>query len=44
MPWPVYRNMTDEDLKAIFAYLKTIPPVSNHVPDPVPPDEVAKIK
>ena len=35
MPWPVYRNFTDEDLKAIFAYLRTIPPVSNHVPDPV---------
>ena len=35
MPWPVYRNMTDDDLKAIFAYLKTIPPVSNHVPDPI---------
>jgi len=35
MPWPVYRNMTDADLKAIFAYLKTIPALSNKVPDPV---------
>ena len=35
MPWPVYRNFTDADLKAIFAYLKSIPPVSNHVPDPI---------
>ena len=35
MPWPVYRNFTDEDLKAIFAYLRTIPPVKNHVPDPI---------
>jgi mono/diheme cytochrome c family protein len=35
MPWPVYRNMTDADLKAVFAYLKTIPAVSNKVPDPV---------
>jgi hypothetical protein len=35
MPWPVYRNFTDDDLKAVFAYLKTIPPVKNHVPDPV---------
>ena len=45
MPWPVYRNFTDEDLKAIFAYLRTIPPVSNHVPDPViapPPPAAAK--
>jgi hypothetical protein len=35
MPWPVYRNLTDDDLKAVFAYLKTIPPVKNHVPDPI---------
>jgi hypothetical protein len=27
--------MTDADLKAIFAYLRTIPAVSNKVPDPV---------
>jgi cytochrome c553 len=31
MPWPVYRNMTDEDLKSIYAYLKTLPPVNNVV-------------
>jgi cytochrome c553 len=39
MPWPAYRNLTDEDLKSIFAYLKTVPPVTNHVPDsePAPP-------
>jgi len=35
MPWPVYRNFTDEDLKAIFAYLKSIPPITNHVPEPI---------
>lgn len=34
MPWPVYRNFTDEDLKAIFAYLRTLPPVEN-TPPPV---------
>jgi cytochrome c553 len=37
MPWPMYRNLSDEDLKAIFAYLKSIPPIKNKVPDPVPP-------
>jgi mono/diheme cytochrome c family protein len=31
MPWSYFRNMTDEDLKAIFAYLKTVPPVRHHV-------------
>ncbi len=35
MPWFVYKNMTDQDLKAIFAYLKTIKPVNNAVPNPV---------
>lgn len=34
MPWFVYKNLTDEDLKSIFAYLKTIPPVKNVVPAP----------
>lgn len=31
MPWWVFRNMTDEDLKSIFAYLKTVKPVHNRV-------------
>jgi hypothetical protein len=30
--------LTDEDLKAIYAYLRSIPPVRNQVPDPIPPD------
>jgi hypothetical protein len=25
MPWPIYRNMTDDDLRAIYEYLKAIP-------------------
>ena len=33
MPWPGISKMTDDDLKAVFAYLKSVPPVSNHVPD-----------
>jgi hypothetical protein len=35
MPAHVFRNMTDDDLKAIWAFLRTLPPVVNHVPDPV---------
>jgi hypothetical protein len=35
MPWHVFRNYDDDDLKAIFAYLKTVKAVTNHVPDPV---------
>lgn len=38
MPWPFYSNMTDEDLRAIFAYLRTLPPIANVIPQPVPPD------
>ena len=37
MPWPWYGKMRDEELKAIFAYLKSIPPIKNRVPDPTPP-------
>jgi hypothetical protein len=39
MPWPAYRNATDEDLKAVYAYLRTIKPIVNHVPDYVPPTD-----
>jgi hypothetical protein len=37
MPIPVYNNFTDADLEAIYAYLRTIPPVKNRVPEPRPP-------
>jgi hypothetical protein len=33
MPWPAFRNATDEDLKAIYAYLRSLKPLTNHVPD-----------
>jgi hypothetical protein len=39
MPWPAYRNATDEDLKAVYAYLRTIKPIVNHVPAYQPVDE-----
>jgi hypothetical protein len=29
MPWQNYQNMPEEDLRAIFAYLKSLPPVKN---------------
>ena len=37
MPWASYNNLTDADMKAIYAYLKTIPKISNRVPAPLPP-------
>jgi hypothetical protein len=36
MPWDVIREMTDEDLKCVFTYLKSLRPVQNQVPVPVP--------
>jgi hypothetical protein len=38
MPWPAYRNATDEDLKAVYAYLRTIKPIKNRVPEYKPVD------
>lgn len=37
MPWPEISKLTDEDLKAVWAYLGTLKPVNNHVADPIPP-------
>ena len=37
MPWQYYRNLTDDELRAIFAYLKSIKPIRNQVPAPIPP-------
>jgi mono/diheme cytochrome c family protein len=39
MPWWLYRNMTDEDLKAVFAYLRTLKPVKHRLDNAVAPSE-----
>lgn len=39
MPVESIGTLPDEDLKAIFAYLQTIPPIHNVVPDYEPPAE-----
>ena len=31
MPWLVYRNIKEDDLKAIYSYLKTLKPVKNEI-------------
>lgn len=33
MPWPAYSQMTEEDVKAVYAYLRSIPAIKNQVPD-----------
>lgn len=37
MPWQQYRELSEDDLKALYAYLKSIPPIKNQVPAPLPP-------
>ncbi|AEI50423.1 hypothetical protein [Runella slithyformis] len=40
MPWQNYVHMKDEDLRAVFAYLKNCKPVRNVVPQPIAPDKL----
>jgi mono/diheme cytochrome c family protein len=42
MPWNWYREMTDEDLKAVFAYLQSLKPINNAVPEPLAPDQIPR--
>ena len=44
MPWFNYREMSDEDLAAVFAYLRTLKPIDNEVPQPIPPSTVQASK
>jgi len=37
MPWNWFSEMTDADLASMYLYLRTIPAISNQVPDPMPP-------
>ena len=42
MPWQMIGRMTDDDLKAVFAYLKSLKPIRNAVPQPIPPQGAGK--
>ncbi|MDO9695198.1 MAG: diheme cytochrome c-553 [Candidatus Latescibacteria bacterium] len=37
MPWQAYSHLSDEELRAVFVYLKSLPPIKNEVPAPLPP-------
>lgn len=41
MPWPNATALTDEDVHALAAYLKSLPPVKHRVPDVVEPEKAA---
>lgn len=36
MPWRNVALLTDDDLRSIFRYLTSVPPIDNQVPEPVP--------
>jgi hypothetical protein len=44
MPWPNLKELSDGDFKAIWAYLRSIPPIKNQVPLPIPPASSSKTK
>ena len=44
MPWDNYKNLSDSDLKSIYAYLQTTIPIRNRVPAPYSPDQVKAMK
>ncbi|MFM9947885.1 MAG: diheme cytochrome c-553, partial [Saprospiraceae bacterium] len=41
MPWFNYTAMKEEEIQAIFQYLKSTPPVRNLVPAPIPPGNIS---
>ncbi len=41
MGWPSYARLTEGDLKAVVAFLRTIPPVANRIPPPKAPNVFA---
>jgi hypothetical protein len=44
MPWPNFSKASDDDLRAIFSFLKSTKPIENIVPAPVAPGALASIK
>ncbi len=39
MPIPAVRIFNEDDMRAMFAYLQSVPAVKDRVPDPLPPME-----
>jgi hypothetical protein len=42
MPWMNLTRAKEQDLKAIFTYLKSVKPIKNLVPGAIPPNELAQ--
>jgi hypothetical protein len=39
MPVQNLANLTDSDIRALFAYLQSLPPIRNRIPQPVEPTD-----
>jgi hypothetical protein len=44
MPWQNMAQLSEEDLRCMFAYFKSLPAVKNKVPDPLPPTAILAVK
>jgi hypothetical protein len=42
MPFPMIASLGDEDIRSLFAYLQSLPPVRNRVPQPIDPPEAGQ--
>ncbi|MBK7010999.1 MAG: c-type cytochrome [Saprospiraceae bacterium] len=40
MPWVNFKSLKEDDITAIYEYLKSVKPVKNVVPSPIPPDQI----
>ncbi len=43
MPWEVIGKKTDKDLKAIYAFFRSVKPIKNLVPQPTPPNKMEEV-
>ena len=44
MPWELYKVLSDEDIKSMWAYLQTIPAIRNNVKAAAPAKPAAPAK
>jgi hypothetical protein len=43
MPWDEIAKWNDQDLRSVYRYLHSLPPIRNHVPEPLSPQEAVKL-
>ncbi len=43
MPWENFKNLREEDLRAMYEYFQSTEPVNNPVPAPIPPQKLTSL-